>query len=150
MKTLFDPVAYEEVMQRLDAVRADSPRQWGKMTPAQMLEHTARALEMAAGRKQIKQAWLGKLIGWTVWKDFAGEKPFPKSSPTGPYFVVLGTDPEFAATRERLRALLREFHAMGEKGCDGNVHGFFGRMSGADWGITQYKHFDHHLRQFGV
>jgi hypothetical protein len=28
--------------------------------------------------------------------------------------------------------------------------GFFGRMSGAEWGVTQYKHLDHHLRQFGA
>ena len=46
--------------------------------------------------------------------------------------------------------LLNEFHHLGERGCDGHVHGFFGKMSGHDWGVTQYKHMDHHLRQFGV
>ena len=35
-------------------------------------------------------------------------------------------------------------------GLDGNVHPFFGRLSGKQWGETQYKHVDHHLRQFGV
>jgi hypothetical protein len=26
----------------------------------------------------------------------------------------------------------------------------FGRISGRSWGALQYKHLDHHLRQFGV
>jgi hypothetical protein len=30
------------------------------------------------------------------------------------------------------------------------VHGFFGPLSGAEWGVSQYKHVDHHLRQFGA
>jgi hypothetical protein len=45
---------------------------------------------------------------------------------------------------------MRELHSKGERGCDGNVHRFFGRLSGAEWGVTQYKHLDHHLRQFGA
>ena len=26
----------------------------------------------------------------------------------------------------------------------------FGRISGRTWGVLQYKHCDHHLKQFGV
>lgn len=26
----------------------------------------------------------------------------------------------------------------------------FGRISGSSWGVLEYKHLDHHLRQFGV
>ena len=59
-------------------------------------------------------------------------------------------DPDFTKTKNRLLGVMREFQSIGETGCDGNVHGFFGRMSGAEWGVTQYKHVDHHLRQFGV
>ena len=33
---------------------------------------------------------------------------------------------------------------------DGNVHPFFGTLTGKQWGETQYKHVDHHFRQFGV
>jgi DNA-binding response OmpR family regulator len=59
-------------------------------------------------------------------------------------------EPEFAAAKARVRSLLDDFHAQGERGCEGRVHGFFGRLTGAEWGITQYKHLDHHLRQFGA
>ena len=30
------------------------------------------------------------------------------------------------------------------------AHGFFGRMSTADWQRWAYKHTNHHLRQFGL
>jgi hypothetical protein len=62
--------------------------------------------------------------------------------------VVQG-EPDFGRTKERVKTLLGEFHALGEQGCHGNIHGFFGRMTGAEWGVTQFKHMDHHLRQFG-
>ena len=90
------------------------------------------------------------MIGWIFRRDFVGEKPFGKNAPTGPDFVVIGIEPDFRSTQERLKTLLSEFHAIGEKGCEGNIHGFFGRMTGAEWGVTQYKHLDHHLRQFGA
>jgi hypothetical protein len=51
---------------------------------------------------------------------------------------------------DKVKTLVGELHGMGEKGCDGNVHRFFGRLTGAEWGVTQYKHLDHHLRQFGA
>jgi len=149
MHTLFDSSTHQEIIRRVESIRPDAARHWGKMSPAQMLEHTSRALEMAAGKKRAEQAWIGKLIGWIFFKDFVGEKPFGKNGPTGPEFIVRN-EPDFQKTREKVTALLNEFHSLGEKGCDGNIHGFFGKMTGKDWGVSQYKHMDHHLRQFGA
>ena len=149
MKSLFDPAVFQHTVGRIEALQPSAPRQWGKMTPARMLEHSTRAMEMACGKGPQKQALIGKLIGWIFFKDFAGEKPFPKNSPTGPDLIIQD-DPNFDAARKRLLGVMREFQALGERGCDGNVHGFFGKMSGAEWGVTQYKHLDHHLRQFGA
>ena len=149
METLFDPAVYGKVLRRVESIQPGSQRQWGKMTVAQMLEHTARALEMAAGKKESKQAFLGKMIGWKFRKGFVGPEPFQRNAPTGPDFVIQG-EPDFGRTKERVKTLLGEFHALGEQGCDGNIHGFFGRMTGAEWGVTQFKHMDHHLRQFGA
>jgi hypothetical protein len=149
MQTLFDSTTHQDVVRRVAALRPDSVRQWGKMSPAQMLEHTSRALEMALGTKPVSQVFLGKLISWTVRKQFLGEKPFSKNGPTGPWLIVKD-EPDFAAVQAKATRLLNEFHQLGERGCDGHVHGFFGKMTGAEWGVTQFKHFDHHLRQFGV
>ena len=149
MKSLFDPAVFQQTVSRIDALQPSAPRQWGKMTPAQMLEHSARALDMACGKGPQKQVWLGKLISWMARKSYVGEKPFSKNGPTGPEFIVRD-EPDFEKTKTRLLNVMREFQSIGETGCDGNVHAFFGRLSGAEWGVTQYKHLDHHLRQFGA
>ncbi len=149
MKTLFDSATHAELLDRLGKLTAASERQWGKMSPSQMMEHTARALEMAAAKKPMKQHFLGKLLSWKFRNEFLGEKPFKLNRPTGPDFIIKD-EPDFESTRARLKDLITEFHGLGESGTDGNVHGFFGPLTGKQWGETQYKHVDHHLRQFGV
>lgn len=147
MQTIFDPSLRDELLRRIDTVKSDSPRQWGKMTPSQMLEHTARAMEVATGRTTAKQILIGKVIGRFVLKGFLGGKQLGKNSPTDPAFVV-HDEPALDPARERLKTLIRELHAGGPASCDGRVHSFFGKMTGAEWGVLQYKHVDHHLRQF--
>jgi hypothetical protein len=149
MQTIFDAGTRDELLRRVDTIQAGSPRQWGKMSAAQMLEHTARALEMATGRKASKQALPGKLLAWMFRKSFVGEKPFGKNAPTDPSFIVRD-DPALEPAREKVKELIRELHTAGEHGCDGRVHSFFGTLTGAEWGVTQFKHVDHHLRQFGA
>ena len=149
MKTIFDPSVCDELLRRVDCIQPGSQRQWGKMSAAQMLEHSARVLEMATGHRKMNQIFPGKLLGWIFRKDFVGEKPFRKNGPTGPDFIVKD-EPALQPSREKVKALIRELHAGGEQGCHGRFHGFFGPLSGAEWGVTQYKHLDHHLRQFGA
>jgi hypothetical protein len=149
MKTIFDNDAHSELIERLNKLAADSPREWGKMSPSQMMEHTARAMEMATTDEVMKQAFMGKLLGWMFRNEFLGEKPFRKNAPTGPDFIIKD-EPDFESTRARLIDVMAKMHGLGEKGTDGKIHRFFGRLSGKQWGETQYKHVDHHLRQFGV
>ena len=149
MKTIFDKSAFDEINARLDRLVPESERIWGKMSPAQMMEHATLVLEMASGKTPGKQAFLGKAIGWIFKGKFLGEKPFPQNAPAGPTHTV-NDEPVFEAARTRLKDLLAEFNALGESGTDGNIHDFFGPLTGKQWGETQYKHLDHHLRQFGL
>jgi len=104
---------------------------------------------MAMGKRPVKQMFVGKALSWLFRKEFLGEQPFQPNRPTGKYFIITD-DPDFEPTREKLSKLITEFHGLGESGTDGNIHGFFGPLTGKQWGETQYKHVDHHLRQFGV
>ncbi len=149
MKTLFDKDTCDETLERLRRLTSETERQWGKMSPSQMMEHTARALEMATGDVPMQQAFIGKAIGWIFKSKFLGEQPFSQNSPTGPTLIIKD-DPDFEATRERLSGLITRFHGLGDSGVDGNIHGFFGPLTGKQWGETQWKHVDHHLRQFGL
>ena len=149
MKTLFDDAAYAELQDRIAGLSASSQREWGKMSPSQAVEHCARALEVATGRTEMKQALIGKLIAWAVKKKYIGEAPMPKNSPTGPTLIVT-EEPDFDTARLRLSELINDFYVRGESGADGRVHAFFGKLNGREWGELQYKHVDHHLKQFGV
>jgi hypothetical protein len=149
MKTVFDKTTHDELLDRFGRLSADAERQWGKMSASQMMEHAARVLEMATGKIPAKQLMLGKAISWIFRKGFLSEKPLPKGAPTGPDFLAID-EPDFEATRQRLCAAISEFHSLGESGTNGNVHRFFGPLTGKQWGETQYKHLDHHLRQFGI
>src|SRR5881227_671151 len=120
MKTIFDSTTHGEVLDRLGKLNPDSERQWGKMSPAQMMEHSARALEMATGRVPMQQAFLGKMIGWIFKGGFLGEKPFAKNSPTGPTLIIKD-EPDFDLTKARLQELVNEFRSLGEIGTDGNI-----------------------------
>ena len=149
MKTIFDQNTRDELIERLAKLKPDTDREWGKMSASQMMEHTARTLEMATGQVPMKQAFIGKAIGWIFKSKFLGEQPFSKNSPAGPTLIIKD-EPHFDAARERLIGLTNHFHSLGESGTHGNIHGFFGPLTGKQWGETQYKHVDHHLRQFGV
>jgi len=149
MRSIFETGTHAELLDRLGKLNTNSERQWGKMTPSQMMEHTSRAMEMATGQVPMKHAFIGKAIGWMFKTKFLGEQPFSKNSPTGPTLIIKD-DPDFEAVRERLSGLISHLHSLGESGTDGNIHGFFGPLTGKQWGETQYKHVDHHLRQFGV
>jgi hypothetical protein len=150
MKSIFEPETRDELIERLSRLTPQAERKWGKMSPVQAMEHTARVLEMATSDQQpIKQIFLGKALSWMFKGQFLGEKPFRRNAPTGPDYVIKN-EPEMEMTRERLKALITKFHTLGPEGLDGNVHPFFGKLTGKQWGETQYKHVDHHLRQFGV
>ena len=149
MFDLFDPATRAELLERLGRLQPDSPRQWGRMDPAQMLGHCAAALLVATGDTPRPHALIGRLLGWTARKKFLGPEPFSRNSPTDPTFVIRDAR-DFAIERVRLEALIDRFVALGPDAAGRQMHSFFGRMTGAEWGCLMGKHLDHHLRQFGV
>lgn len=147
--SIFDAADRARLLARLDALRPEGARLWGKMNPAQMLAHCAVAIELPLGNPARKQLLIGKLFAPLVRRKYLGDAPFPKSSPTDPAFVV-GDPRNFASEKARLLSVLTRFVERGPEAATGTVHTFFGRMSGAEWGRLIYKHLDHHLRQFGI
>lgn len=148
MKSLFQPPDRDDILTRLDHLRPECTRQWGKMDPAQMLYHCAQAIETATGDRPMKQAFLGKLLMPFFRSSILGPKPFSRNSPTDPTFVASG-EKDFSAERTRLVGLIHRFVERGEAAAAKETHAFFGRMTGEEWGELMYKHIDHHLRQFG-
>lgn len=149
MKTIFAEADRTALLARLHAVRPDSPRQWGKMSPAQMLSHCAQALETGTGDRPMKQKLIGKILMPFFRSRILGERPFQRSSPTDPTFVAPDTC-DFDVQRTRLLGLIDRFVAAGPAAAGKYTHAFFGKMTGEEWGELTYKHLDHHLQQFGL
>jgi hypothetical protein len=82
MKSLFESGAVQEVLTRMEQLKPDSQRQWGKMDAAQMMAHCSAALDMAAGRLVAKRTLLGRLVGPRVRHVLTDDRPFPRNSPS--------------------------------------------------------------------
>lgn len=149
MKTLFDPTDRDAILHRLSILRADSGRQWGKMSASQMVTHCARALETGTGDHPMKQKLIGKILMPFFRSSILGEKPFKKNGPTDPAFVV-ADERDFSIERAKLVDLITRFVDRGPANAARQTHAFFGKLSGEEWGEVMYKHIDHHLQQFGV
>ena len=150
MKTLSDPQCKQEILSRVRKVRADSPRQWGKMNAAQAVAHSAASMEWAVGDRTPPRMVLASLLGRVIKKKVLGnDAPFRRNSPTAPDPIVPG-QPNIDIERNRLIALIDRFTSSGPSGCTKDPHSFFGPLTPDEWAILTYKHLDHHLRQFGV
>jgi hypothetical protein len=149
-RNLFQAERVEEIKDRLRQLKADSTRQWGKMSPAQMLAHCSAGMEMAAGEIRPSRALIGRIVGPAVKRvAFRDEEPMRRNSPTMKELLMSG-DRDFEAERKRLSGLIDRFAASGPSGCTDHPHAFFGLLTPDEWSILMYKHLDHHLRQFGA
>ena len=149
-KSLFESGCVDELQQRLSRLGPDQPRQWGTMSPAQMLAHCSLGLEMAAGEILPRRALMGRILGPII-KPMAlrDNEPMRRNSPTAKELVIKD-DRNFEAERERLSELITRFAATGPAGCTAHPHAFFGSLTPDEWAVLMYKHLDHHLRQFGA
>jgi hypothetical protein len=150
MKNVFDPADQREIITRLNNLRPASARQWGTMSPAQMLAHCSIGVEMAMGSFRPPRKLIGRLLGPVI-KPLAlkDDAPMRRNSPTVDGMVIAG-EPDFDLERKRLRALLESFFAAGPTACTTHPHSFFGPLTPGQWSILMYKHLDHHFRQFGA
>lgn len=156
MKTFADAASRTEVLERLRAVRADTPRKWGRMTAHQMICHCADACRMACG--EVTPAELSGPLQRTLIKWIALYAPVPW--PAGRIDTVVEMDQlgerfcgvaprEFTADVATLEALLARVAAQAGTG-RWPRHPIFGRLSEREWLRWAYLHMDHHLRQFGA
>jgi hypothetical protein len=148
MNTLFNAKDYDEMLVRIDKFQHNSERLWGKMDAAQMLAHCNEAMKTAVGETKIKRVFIGRILGGWAKKQFL-TKPIGKNSPTAKEFVVANKR-DFDKEKTELLSYMKRFHEGGEKGTTTHPHGFFGQMTASEWGVLQWKHLDHHLRQFGA
>jgi hypothetical protein len=114
------------------------------------MAHCALGLEMALGDIRPCRKPMGRLIGWVIKPMVLGnDDEFRRNSPTLDELVVSG-EPDLAAESQRLDSLIERFVSGGSTACTSHPHPYFGPLTPMEWAILEYKHLDHHLRQFNV
>lgn len=149
MNNLYNQTDVNVIIKRLENLQLNAERQWGKMDVAQMLAHVNIALETAMAMNFPKRMFIGKLIGWAFKSKFLNDKPMGKNSPTDKNYIFLDKK-EFEKEKGKAIQLVRKFYRDGPEKCTKHPHSFFGNFTPDEWAILQWKHFDHHLRQFGA
>lgn len=147
MKSIFETEAYEELLRRLAQVKPDSERLWGKMSSAQMAWHCQGPLKLAVENKD-RGVRGNPLIRWFFKKSLYNDKLWRKNLPTTPNLVAK-EEKMFEEEMPRLKQLVQACHEVKDR-TEWNPHPMFGKLTRQQWGQMEYKHLDHHLRQFGA
>jgi Protein of unknown function (DUF1569) len=134
------------ILDRLARVTPASQAAWGRFTVQKMLCHVADHLRMAYGDLETKPPTGRAFTRFPLKHLLLFVLPIPKNLPTAP--ELLSTEPKtFEQDREACAELIKRFSQAPMVG-NGPSHPFFGVLTWREWGIIQWRHTDHHLRQF--
>jgi hypothetical protein len=147
MKSIFEDGAYDEIRDRIHQISEDSDAKWGKMNAAQMMHHCQMPLNIILEYKDynLKPNWLVNLL---FKKSMYSDTPWKKNLPTAPSFKVK-EQRDFEMEKQKLLELLATLNEQRHQ-VNWPLHPSFGKLTKEQWGKMQYKHLDHHLRQFGL
>lgn len=141
----------QNIVSRIGRLQPDTKALWGKMSVTQMLTHMNDAFRISMGMKEAidKSNFFWNKIAFPVAVYVL--PGFPKNSPTAKELnqQQQGTAPrDFyteAAFAEKMIDIFNEREESKLK-----PHPMFGKLSKKQWSDLLVKHFDHHLKQFGV
>lgn len=147
MKSIFEPEVRHELLDRIAQLSPERPARWGRLDAPRMVTHLIESARMAAGELPVVPRRL-PLRFYPLNHLVVYYAPFPKGAPTVPELLARrpATWTDDVAT---LRGLIEQVAARDPEG-DWPEHPAFGRLSGKGWGVLIYRHFNHHLTQFGV
>jgi hypothetical protein len=147
-RSLRDPDGRQAILERLARLTPDNPRHWGVMEPATLLPHLASGLRMALGERTAPpdpgsrlRSPLRRYLALYI-------LPWPEGRIETPPGAFSTPSQGWERDRDLVFDLIERF-ATAKPEALGAEHPAFGRMSQRDWDALQYRHLDHHLRQFG-
>ena len=143
---LHDPEVYTSIRRRVESLRVDSRRQWGRMSVDQMLWHVNVSMREAVGdyTAQIESIPAPKrLIRWAVINI-----PWGRGVRTRSDMHAVSTH-DFNTQKAECLSLIDRIVAR-PLSAEWPSSASMGRMAGKHWSQLTAKHLHHHLRQFGV
>lgn len=136
---------------RLKSVRPDSKHLWGHMTAPEMLAHLRRGIEISLGEHAVKDRSIPVVRMLIRWLTFNTAFPWPRGKIKAPAEWTPAPREGFEVERIRLLEAVNRFVHVSERDPRRiGVSPLFGPLPLSTWRRIHGKHFDHHLRQFGV
>ncbi|GAB3879169.1 hypothetical protein GCM10028824_42180 [Hymenobacter segetis] len=125
---------------------------WGQMTAQHMVEHLTGAVRLSMGRYGLPAPPPSPALD-EVQAYLQADAPFNISTPNPATARKLGPvhQPSLAAAISLLLLTLDEFFDhYAQQPAATAVHPAFGNLNFRQWQVFHFKHFHHHLRQFGL
>jgi hypothetical protein len=147
MKSLFNPEVHQEVINRIETLNENSSVNWGKMNVGQMTWHCQGPFNIMLQKNDygMKPSWFAKVL---FKKSLYNDKPWRKNLPTAK-FLKAKEDKDLNTEKAKLVGLINEVNSHRNK-TEWEPHPAFGYFTAEQWGQMQYKHLDHHLKQFNA
>ncbi|SIS28185.1 Protein of unknown function [Chryseobacterium shigense] len=150
-KSLHDPVYFEEIVRRISLLDENTPQKWGEMNASQMLKHCELVLKVALGKIELPEINIFfKAVGAATKIEMQiFNNGIPRNMPTFQKLIV-NFECDFDESKTNLLNTMKDFRKTSENKALPDHHRLFGTMTEKDWGFLEYKHLDHHLKQFNV
>lgn len=146
MHTMFHMPDRESIFDRLRRLDPDRPPRWGRMAAHQMPPHLIDQMRITLGERPCED--MPGILRYSPFREAALYWfPWPRGV-AGPPEAFVSSATDWAADLDTLEGLVYHLVRRGPSG-HWPRHPRFGHMSGRDWGIFCYRHFDHHITQFG-
>ena len=149
MKNLYNKQDITDMVQRLENLTMDSKCLWGTMRVDQMLVHLNLSFEPALGLSFPKRKFISRILGTTLKRVYLDKEEMIKNARTIDSYVATG-EYDFEKVRREAIENLKLFYSNGPEKCSSHPHPYFGKLTPEEWATLKWRHFDHHLRQFGV
>ncbi len=149
-KDFFSEKTLQALTKRVNNVATQSQRQWGTMSPDQMVHHLNLATGSPLGYFDLpdESYLMSRTVSKWLLVDLLSEQPKGLQIP-----LTFKIPPTEHFDLEHEKNLLLEII---NKACNSKTtanwgqHPLFGRMSDNEWGRLFTTHIDYHLKQFGV
>jgi hypothetical protein len=148
---LLDSNTSSGYISRLENLDSTTIPNWGKMNATQMLAHCRIAMELPLGKIEVKTNFIFKLLfGKMIKKKVTDDSIYKPSLPTAAEFVIKEPNLNFEEEKSKLITTINQFCNLKNDVLSNKIHPIFGKMTNEEWRISQWKHLDHHWRQFGI
>ncbi len=136
--------------QSIRELKADAKPQWGSMNAEEMLQHLRLGIRMSKENQEGSISTSDEKL--PVFKRFLmSDKPFGKNLNRPSFFDQPVQDMEFEELKKQLLQELEQLlHFLEQQPEHTSVHDSFGVLNAEEWKHLHYKHFRHHLTQFGL